>query len=98
MLSRHERRQATARKPRLGDIIWAQTIRNALTGDYYWFETPSRYSFEQFRRDGLPPGATLHGPFKTHAEVSEDQRLVLLGPQCEIVEGGVWDPAWDRPQ
>ena len=89
MLSRHERRQATARKPRLGDIIWAQTIRNALTGDYYWFETPS--STHSNSSGGTACSLVRH--YTAHAEVSEDPRLVLLGPQCEIVEGGVWDPA-----
>ena len=28
----------------------------------------------------------------------ESQRIVLLGPQCELKEGGVWNPAWDRMQ
>jgi hypothetical protein len=41
---------------------------------------------------------TLHGPFKTHAEVDEHQRLTLLGPQCKVTEGGAWDPNWDKLQ
>jgi hypothetical protein len=41
---------------------------------------------------------TLHGPFKTDAEVKESQRVILLGPQCKITEGGAWDPNWDKPQ
>jgi hypothetical protein len=40
----------------------------------------------------------LHGPFKSNTEAEENQQLVLLGPQCKVTEGGVWDPAWDRPQ
>jgi hypothetical protein len=31
-------------------------------------------------------------------ELRENQRLVLLGPQRKITEGGTWDPAWDKPQ
>jgi hypothetical protein len=38
------------------------------------------------------------GLFATDAGVVEDQRLTLLGPQCEVTEGGVWDPAWHMPQ
>jgi hypothetical protein len=50
------------------------------------------------REQRHPPGITLHGPFRTNAEVEKDQRLVLLGPQCKVIEGGAWDPNWDKPQ
>jgi hypothetical protein len=72
----------------------------------YWFEMPASFSDED--REAMinhiittqthPPGITLHGPFKTEAEVSEHQRLTLLGPQCKVTEGGMWDPNWDKPQ
>jgi hypothetical protein len=65
----------------------------------YWFEEPPDW------RGGIPPfedilrtRVTLHGPFKTQAEVKKDIRLVFLGPQCKVIEGGMWDPAWDKPQ
>jgi hypothetical protein len=32
------------------------------------------------------------------ARRNESQRIVLLGPQCELKEGGMWNPAWDRMQ
>jgi hypothetical protein len=35
---------------------------------------------------------------KSNGEAEENQQLVLLGPQCKVTEGGVWDPAWGRPQ
>jgi hypothetical protein len=50
------------------------------------------------REQRHPPGITLHGPFRTNAEVEKDQRLVLLGSQCKVIEGGAWDPNWDKPQ
>jgi hypothetical protein len=40
----------------------------------------------------------LYGPFKTHAEVRENECLTLLGPHAQVSEGGEWDPAWDKPQ
>ena len=39
-----------------------------------------------------------HGPFRTQAEASADEVRTLLGPQCKVTEGGMWDPAWDKPQ
>ena len=39
-----------------------------------------------------------HGPFTTEAEVRESQRVTLLGSQCKVIEGGMWDDAWDKPQ
>jgi hypothetical protein len=79
---------------KVGDVICTQTIRVHHTGEFYWFECPR--DFDQ--RNGIPPDAVLHGPFKTDAEVVESQRLVLLGPQAELKQGGNWDPAWDRLQ
>jgi hypothetical protein len=38
------------------------------------------------------------GPFRTRAEAQRDSEIQTLGPQCKITEGGMWDPAWDRPQ
>jgi hypothetical protein len=59
----------------------------------YWFEIPEGY------RDPLPPpGAILHGPFETEAELHNHEELTLLGPDCEVTDGGMWDPAWDKPQ
>jgi hypothetical protein len=87
-------RRAMKRKSKVGDMVSAQTIRVRHTGEFYWFECAKDFD----RRDGIPPDAVLHGPFKTEAEVNESQRVVLLGPQCEVTEGGNWDSAWDRLQ
>jgi len=96
-MNRQQRRAEAARKRKWGtaaDII-THTITVHPTGELYWFEAPEGFSPEEGR---LPPGVILHGPFKTHAEVAEDERLTLFGPQCKVTDGGAWDPAWDRPQ
>jgi hypothetical protein len=38
------------------------------------------------------------GHVASHAEVTEHQRVTLLGPQCEVSKGGAWDPNWNKPQ
>jgi hypothetical protein len=85
------------RKWKVDDAVHVQTIM-AVSDDgqqhYYWFECPANFRLE----DGIPPDAMLHGPFNTEAEVKANQHLVLLGPGCEVTEGGHWDPAWDRLQ
>jgi hypothetical protein len=60
----------------------------------YWFVIPEGL------REGepLPPDVTMHGPFKTDAELREHEQITLLGPDCKIIPGGRWDPAWDKPQ
>jgi hypothetical protein len=96
-VNRHERRKArndAAKKRSVGDIIFTQTITAVATGELYWFECSRDFSVQ----DGIPGDAVLHGPFETSAELNEDQRRVLFGPQCEVSEGGSWDPAWDKPQ
>jgi hypothetical protein len=40
----------------------------------------------------------IHGPFATAAEAKRDSEVSILGPQCEVKNGGQWDPAWDKPQ
>jgi hypothetical protein len=87
----------------VGDMICSRTIRTA-TGEFYWFEC-SRDDFSQPPpthpvpiSEVIPPDAVLHGPFLTQTEADEDQRLVLLGPQCLVQEGGDWNPAWDKLQ
>ena len=94
-MNRHDRRAEAAIRRRWQEatVIHTQSLRDA-SGQHYWFVIPEGWK----REDGLPDGVELHGPFKTAAEADENQRLVLLGPQCEVTEGGMWDPAWDRMQ
>jgi hypothetical protein len=93
-MNRQQRRAGRRRKLEVGTVIRTQTITAVATGELYWFECPENFSLE----GGLPPGVTLHGPFKTKAEVNEHQQLTLLGPQCKVIEGGAWDPNWDKLQ
>jgi hypothetical protein len=65
----------------------------------YWFEEPRRGRRKESHVATLSDlGVTLRGPFETQAEVKKDIRLVFLGPECKVIEGGMWDPAWDKPQ
>jgi hypothetical protein len=109
-MNRKQRRAEAAhkRKFRVGTVINCETI-GIDTGNgivLYWFERPVNFSDDDRERmlDHIvttqrhPFGITLHGPFKTEAEVAEHQRVTLLGPQCEVKEGGMWDPNWDKPQ
>ena len=38
------------------------------------------------------------GPFDTADEADEAARIAIAGENCEIEDGGQWDPAWERPQ
>jgi hypothetical protein len=106
-----QRKQRQTRKCKLevGTTIKTQTVTVvSTTGEeqLYWFEVPEGFSPEDDERlrswiQGLyadGPGVRLYGPFKTHAEVRENERLTLLGPHDQVSEGGQWDPAWDKPQ
>ena len=98
-MNRNERRAAAAHARRwkdktaqVGMVFRCQSLRGS-DGLLYWFEEPEGW----VREDGVPD-VEIHGPFKTEAEVEESQRLIIAGPQCEVTEGGMWDPAWDRMQ
>jgi hypothetical protein len=92
-MNRHERRSAAAMKRRWKDrqVVKAQSFRDE-QGLLYWFEEPDDWT----KQDGLPD-VDIHGPFRTEAEVDEDQRRVLLPSDCEVEEGGDWNPESDRP-
>jgi hypothetical protein len=68
---------AKRKRRKIGDSIWTRNGVDAL-GRHYWFaeEEPD----------------VVHGPFETEAESWENQRLVLLGPDCEV------DPIIDKLQ
>ena len=56
---------------------YATSVRNADTGEYFWFESSSE---EKVVRGGvaeIPPDRALHGPFATRAECLEDERLTF---------------------
>jgi hypothetical protein len=84
-MNRQQRRAQTAqrRKFEVGTIIHAQAFTGS-DGFHYWFEPPEGWT----TKDGMPEDVEIHGPFKTAAEVDQNQRLVLLGPQCTVTEGG----------
>jgi hypothetical protein len=90
--STQEQQMVKRKKGKVGDVIHTQTVVAA--SGFYWFEIPAGWREE----DGIPRNVTLHGPFRSDAEVQKNQRVVLFGPQCKVTEGGQWDPAWDNPQ
>jgi hypothetical protein len=103
VMNRQQRRRR--RKLEVGTIIKPHTFR--LGPLFFWFEDVGDAServthwLMNPRDDGWYAAdldVELHGPFKSNTEAEENQQLVLLGPQCKVTEGGMWDPAWDRPQ
>ena len=94
-MNRHQRRKerAVQRCWTQGMVIKTRTFRDQ-EWNIYWMEEPVGFRPE----DGIPPGTEIHGPFDTSAEAEADERLFLLGPDCVVREGGMWDPAWDRMQ
>jgi hypothetical protein len=93
-MNRQERRAAAAnrRNGTRGTVVFTETFKDGITGQFYWFETPEGWT----RADGLPY-VEIFGPFSTEAEVKDSQRLILFGPQCEVREGGEWDPVRGCP-
>ena len=94
--NRKDRRKAKA--VGLGTVIWTETVHVVLdTPDreevLYWFVRPDGMDTHEAAET-----QELHGPFTTEAEVRESQRVTLLGSQCKVIEGGMWDDAWDKPQ
>ena len=101
MTNRHERsrKAVKVRKPlgRLGVPI--QTVTVAITNgprqQFYWFATEQ---IKEWTLQEIIDTQELHGPFDTEAEADEAARIAILGPDCEVTEGGMWNPAWDKPQ
>jgi len=71
------------KRRKVGEVVLIDYGRDA-SGQFWWIE----------RSDPTSP----HGPFPTEAEAQKDSEVTLFGGQCEIRDGGQWDPAWDRKQ
>jgi hypothetical protein len=95
MTNRQEWRRAAKlakRKFEVLTVINAQAYL-ATDGKLYWFEVPEGMDrVEAFKTQDH------YGPFESAEEVSESQRVVLLGADCKVSYGGEWDPNWDKPQ
>jgi hypothetical protein len=94
-VNRHERRTAK-RELKVGDVIFTEYIHAVMrdgTHAVYWVHRPDTMTSKE-----AAATQEWHGPFKSEEEARENQRFVLFGPQCKIEEGGMWDPAWARPQ
>jgi hypothetical protein len=100
-MNRKQRRKARAMngKPlaRFGVPIMQGIARIRLDGpdgpvSFFWFASE--------RLDARPEDedVELHGPFDTEAEANADAQIAIAGENCEISDGGTWDPAWSRPQ
>jgi|GraSoiStandDraft_55_1057291.scaffolds.fasta_scaffold581728_2 hypothetical protein len=109
-MNRHQRRAGAAkqRKFKEGTVIYTKTVPSwsrAASVSSDGSRNPTAFRLRaasgcspRYAEIASDPGIELFGPFKTDAEVHESQRLTLLGPQCEVAEGGMWDPAWDKLQ
>jgi hypothetical protein len=76
-----------------GEAVHTGVTRDA-AGNLWWFVVPR----DAVAGGPLPDGVEFHGPFQTDAECAEDERRVLLGPDCEAKAAGMWDKAWEKPQ
>jgi hypothetical protein len=86
-----KRGKLAKRKWKEGDVVVISYGRDP-QGGWWWLEgnvIGRLHDISQYRRGGQ---------FRTEAEARRDSEIQTLGPQCEIKEGGMWDPAWDRPQ
>jgi hypothetical protein len=94
-MNRKQRRAMKGMK--VGDVIFAERYRiidsNSNSSGLFWFYRPDGMTREQAFET-----QQHYGPFASDAEVKESQRIVLLGEQCKVTEGGMWDPAWGKPQ
>jgi hypothetical protein len=60
---------------------------------FYWCVHPKGMSKEE-----AWASQKRYGPFQSDAEVKKSEIAILVGEQCEVIEGGKWDPAWDSPR
>jgi hypothetical protein len=63
---------------------------------FCWFATEDPE--EDLSAERVLATKELHGPFETRAEAEKDAKIAIVGENCEIVQGGMWDPAWNRRQ
>jgi hypothetical protein len=72
-------------KPALGEKVFVDYGQDRRTKQWFW----KRREEDESSR---------HGPFATRKDAERDSAAAIFGPQCEIKEGGKWDPAWDKKQ
>lgn len=81
-----EENKMTKRKPLIkqGDTVFIETFVNE-RGQHFWLA----------KRDDkyLASG----GPFATKAAAKQNSETTVLGTM-PVIEGGQWDPNWEKPQ
>jgi hypothetical protein len=60
----------------------------------HWFATEDYDRFLAMHH--MKPAELM--AFDTAAEADADAQVAVVGEDCEVKEGGMWDPAWSRPQ
>jgi hypothetical protein len=98
---RHQKSQAARGRQRrravkVGDVIYTKTFAFRVPEglEWYWCRVPDgTMTYEE-----AIATQEHHGPFRSEQEAKQDQQRVLLGKECKVTEGGMWDPAWDKPQ
>lgn len=96
-MNRQQRRGAKAQKKALkvGDILHTKLIFAKMrdgSNAVFWVQISENMSDEDAMKQ------EWHGPFNTEEEARTNSEVVLLGPDCKVTEGGMWDPAWSKPQ
>lgn len=88
-----------SKQAEVGDDIWIKTfILLDPDGDpvgWFWVQVPGPDTSEE---QVLANQQAWHGPFESEDEAQADLELELFGPECEIIDGGTWDPGWERVQ
>lgn len=83
----------TTATPKLGEVIFTSCGQDAL-GNWWWIQTDEAHQGGPMDVTQLRHG----GPFNTQQEAEKNATDTIFGPQCKIMEGGRWDPAWERKQ
>jgi hypothetical protein len=102
-MNRKQRRNAEPQKPlgRPGVAIHS-TVAGIQTLDglkFFWFATEDYAHFRAVVSGRVNPLAQeLHGPFDTIDAADAAARVAIAGKNCKFEHGGMWDPAWSKPQ
>jgi hypothetical protein len=99
--------KAKSRQPLAADMPVGTPIHMAITTvvldtpngpkkQFYWSATTDLD--REPTEDEIVDMFKNNGPFDSEAEAQEAAKIAIVGKDCVVEEGGMWDPAWDKPQ